>query len=208
MSYTEVKDVTSNAVGSEESGSLFDVTIENYERIMNKAESLLQEAVKYSFPTTFKQYLTKSQWTTIGELPSPGPHSPHYSICHCNSHLVVTDIAVTAELDLPLQVLIPLIFINSQHANIDQTLRDYLSFLHRTLSSTAYKRILRTSAASLQELLFNDVVLRQDFTTLGAARLRQDFSAIRNALAAHGTSKPLNMPKLAEVCMIPGTAYR
>jgi len=72
MSYTEVKDVTSNAVGSDTDGSLWDVTIENYERVRQKAEMLLLQAVQYSFPTTFKQYINKPQWTTIGEFPPAG----------------------------------------------------------------------------------------------------------------------------------------
>ena len=70
MSYTEVKDVTSEAVGSEEEGSLFDVTIDGYERVRGRAESLIEQSIKYSLPTIFKQYLTKPQWTTIGDIPS------------------------------------------------------------------------------------------------------------------------------------------
>lgn len=70
MTYTEVKDVTSNAVGSDSEGSLFDVTIENYERIRDKAANLIEQAIRYSFPTTFKQYLSKPQWATIGEVPA------------------------------------------------------------------------------------------------------------------------------------------
>lgn len=71
MTYTEVKDVTSQSVGSDSEGSLFDVTIDNYEHIRDKAESLIEQAIKYSFPTTFKQYVTKAQWTTIGDVPNP-----------------------------------------------------------------------------------------------------------------------------------------
>ncbi len=70
MSYTEVKDVTSSAVGLEEEGSLFDVTIDGYERIRDKAESLIEQTIRYSLPTIFKQYLAKPQWATIGDVPS------------------------------------------------------------------------------------------------------------------------------------------
>ena len=71
MTYAEVKDVTSDAVGSESEGSLFDVTINNYKSIQNKADNLIEQAIKYSFSTIFKQYLSKAQWTTIGDLPTP-----------------------------------------------------------------------------------------------------------------------------------------
>lgn len=77
MSYTEVKDVTSDAVGSEEEGSLFDVTIDNYERVKSRAEALIEQSIKYSFPTTFKQYLTKPQWTTIGDVPKSSQSNPY-----------------------------------------------------------------------------------------------------------------------------------
>lgn len=73
MSYTEVKDCTSEAVGSQDEGSVFDVTIENYERLRNKAEKLLTQAISHASPTTFKQYLSKPQWTTIGDEPASGP---------------------------------------------------------------------------------------------------------------------------------------
>jgi hypothetical protein len=69
MSYNEVKDCTSNAVGSEEEGSVFDHIIEIYTKLRQRSESLIIQAVKYSFPATFRQYITKPQWTTIGELP-------------------------------------------------------------------------------------------------------------------------------------------
>jgi len=89
MTYTEVKDVTSDAVGSQDTGSVFDVTIHGFERIRDKAESLIIQAIKYDFPTSFKQYLTKPQWTTIGDVSQVSKS---------------LDSTVTAELDRPLQV--------------------------------------------------------------------------------------------------------
>jgi RAD50-interacting protein 1 len=67
MSYTEVKDCISDAVGSNEEGSVFDVTIEGYQRITKSAESLITQAIKYSFPASFKAYITKPEWTTVGD---------------------------------------------------------------------------------------------------------------------------------------------
>ena len=69
MTYNEVKECTSDAVGSEAEGSVFDVTIDGFEQIRNKAESLIIQAIKYAFPTAFRQYLSHPQWTTIGDAP-------------------------------------------------------------------------------------------------------------------------------------------
>lgn len=67
MSYTEVKDCTSGAIGSEDEGSIFDVTIQGYERLTKRAESLIIQSIKYTFPNSFRAYLTKPEWTTIGD---------------------------------------------------------------------------------------------------------------------------------------------
>ena len=77
MTYAEVKDVTSTAVGSESDGSLFDVTIANYVDIRDKAEAAMVHAVRSSFPVIFKQYIAKAQWTTIGDVPTPSESIGH-----------------------------------------------------------------------------------------------------------------------------------
>ena len=76
-------------------------------------------------------------------------------------------------------------------------MKQYLSFLHKTLSVPAFKRIWRTCFSSLQDLLLNDLLLKQDFTTLGAARLKQDLSATRNIISAYYSTESL-FPKLFE----------
>jgi hypothetical protein len=68
MTHNEVKDCTSDAVGSEEEGSVFDVTILGFEKVRKRSESLLIQAIKYDFPATFRQYLTKPQWQTIADI--------------------------------------------------------------------------------------------------------------------------------------------
>ncbi len=67
MTYTEIKEVTSDALGTEDEGSVFDVTIDQFQRQKDRAERLIISALKYSFPLTFKQYITKPQWATIEE---------------------------------------------------------------------------------------------------------------------------------------------
>ena len=71
MTYTEVKDCTSGAVGSEEEGAVFDVTINDYERLRDNAETLIINTLKYKFPVNFSQYLSKPMWQTIDDTPLP-----------------------------------------------------------------------------------------------------------------------------------------
>ncbi|RDL31891.1 RINT-1 family protein-like protein [Venustampulla echinocandica] len=172
MSYTEVKDCTSVAVGSQDEGSVFDVTIENYERLRNKAEKLLTQAISHAFPSIFKLYLSKPQWTTIGDEPT------------ADSSLLM----VTPELDHPLQIL-----------------RQNMTLLNKTLGTPPFRRIWRSSFDSLQDLLYHEVLLKQDFTTLGAARFVQDLIAIQSVVDSiirlpSGTS--LGMPKLREAATL------
>jgi hypothetical protein len=87
MTYTTVKESTSAAVGSDAEGSVFDTTIEGFSRLKSRALEFLMQAPKSSFQHNFRPYLTTPQWTTVGdEIP--------------NTHAV----AITPELDLPLQV--------------------------------------------------------------------------------------------------------
>lgn len=78
MSYNEVRDSTSDAMGSELEGAVFDKTIDSFEKLRQMAESYITQAIKYSFPVSFKQYITKPQWCTIGDASSskfPGSFS-------------------------------------------------------------------------------------------------------------------------------------
>jgi hypothetical protein len=88
-----------------------------------------------------------------------------------------------------------------------QTLRNYMEFLHKALAYPPFRRIWRESFDSLEHLLFNEVVLKQDFTTFGAARLMQDLAAIQSVVDAcvakndsrmPGAGSALSMPKLRE----------
>lgn len=87
MTYATVKESTSTAVGSDTEGSVFDTTIEGFSRLQKRALDFLMQAPKYGFPQNFRQYLSTPQWTTVGD------EVPHSSV-----------LAITPELDLPLQV--------------------------------------------------------------------------------------------------------
>jgi hypothetical protein len=84
MSYAEVKDATSAAMGSETAGSVFDATVKGYSSLRNRAEDLMSQAIKYNHSISFRHYLTRAQWTTVGDDS--------------------TTVGVTPELDQPLQV--------------------------------------------------------------------------------------------------------
>lgn len=94
MTYAVVKESTSTAVGSDTEGSVFDTTIEGFSRLQNRALDFLMQAPKYSFPQIFRQYLSTPQWTTVGDEV-------------LSSHAL----AITPELDLPLQVCLSALFI-------------------------------------------------------------------------------------------------
>ena len=84
MSYAEVKDSTSTAVGSESEGSVFDVTIDGYGRLRTRAEEFMIQALKSNLSISMRHYFTRAQWMTVGDVPEV--------------------FNVTAELDQPLQV--------------------------------------------------------------------------------------------------------
>lgn len=90
MSHDEVKDRTSQTVGSDEDGGvLFDETIKAYSARRKTAQEWLTAAVQDSQAKAFRPYIQRTQWTTISEDSSPiDPYQ----------------LAITAELDEPLRV--------------------------------------------------------------------------------------------------------
>ena len=86
MSYKDVKGATSAAVGSDDEGSVWDVTINGFQGLRDRAEVLIIQAVKSNLPISFRNYFSKPQWTTVGDEPD------------------LSSFSVTAELDQPLQV--------------------------------------------------------------------------------------------------------
>jgi hypothetical protein len=80
-----------------------------------------------------------------------------------------------------------------------------LTFLHKTLGNAAFKRICRESLETLELLLYSDVLLRQEFSTLGAARFMQDVTAIQGVIdscTSGGSGSTLGMPKLKEAAAL------
>ncbi|KAF7883893.1 hypothetical protein EAF00_011205 [Botryotinia globosa] len=151
-------------------GTIFDTTIQGFKKIRSNAGDLLQRAIKYPFPNAFRAYLTQAQWTTVGQ---DSQSLPHYT----------SSLTISAELDQPLQ-----------------TMKEKMAYLEKTISCAAFMRIWRQAISALEDMLFNEVLLRQDFTTLGAARFSQDLKGIQsiigNYLPLEGTA--FMMPRLTQ----------
>jgi len=99
-----------------------------------------------------------------------------------------SSLAVTAELDQPIQ-----------------TLNSNMAFLHEALAAAPFRRIWHEVLDTLQDLLWNEVLMRQRFTTLGAAQFLRDLVAIWSVIdeyVTEGASSALGMPKLREGAQI------
>ncbi|ESZ96772.1 hypothetical protein SBOR_2842 [Sclerotinia borealis F-4128] len=79
-----------------------------------------------------------------------------------------SSLTISAELDHPLQVI-----------------KEKMAYLEKTISYPAFMRIWRQAISALEDLLFNEVLLKQDFTTLGAARFSQDLKGIQSIIGAY-----------------------
>lgn len=109
MSYSDVKSSTSASVGSDEDGALFDETISAFKKRRYHAESLMVEAIRYTFPGSFRPYFNKPQWLTVDDDTENGKLG--YSVLGFKDYETYNNevnrlslLSVTAELDQPLQV--------------------------------------------------------------------------------------------------------
>ncbi|KAH8819510.1 TIP-1 family-domain-containing protein [Xylogone sp. PMI_703] len=168
MSFTDVKERTSDSVGTEaDVGSVFDVTISQYQQLQKRAEILLTDAIKHSFPSAFKSYLSKAQWTTIDEEENPETNPSIFG--------------PTAELAEPLRML-----------------DEHMAFLSKAIAQAPFRRIWRNCVDSLQNLLWNDILMVKNFTTRGAEQFKSDIAAINGIISSHIGNDSMWMPKLGE----------
>jgi hypothetical protein len=78
-------------------------------------------------------------------------------------------------------------------------LKEKMVFLQKTLAEAPFRRVWREALDTLQDLLFNEVLLKQDFTTLGSLRFAADVAAIHSVVDSVLTrGNPMIMPKLKE----------
>lgn len=77
-----------------------------------------------------------------------------------------------------------------------------MSFLYKTLAYPPFRRVWRSSFDYLQDLLFQEVLVKQDFSSLGSARLMQDILAIQSVVEScidtQRSVSVLGMEKLME----------
>jgi hypothetical protein len=76
-----------------------------------------------------------------------------------------------------------------------------MAFLHKALASVTFRRIWHEALDALQDLLWNEVLMRERFTTLGATQFYRDLTAvwaIIDEFIPDGSSSALGMPKLRE----------
>ncbi|EFY89256.1 RINT-1 family protein [Metarhizium acridum CQMa 102] len=131
--------------GSSDSG-IFDETVSAYSSRRKAAEQLLVNALVDSHAKAFRAYVSKVQWTTVGDaavLDDP------------------SQLSITPELDEPLRIL---------QRNFD--------YLTRALSTASFRRVWHDALDKLQDLLWTSVLLKQSFTTLGAAQFAHDGGAV------------------------------
>ncbi|KAH8668518.1 RINT-1 family protein [Xylariales sp. PMI_506] len=98
-------------------------------------------------------------------------------------------LAVTAELDEPLRIL-----------------KRNLSFLVPALSTTVYRKVFRDALERLQEALWSGILLRQNFTTLGANQFVRDLQALAGVIDRHipdGSAALLQLQEGARLLSLP-----
>ncbi|KAH8706717.1 TIP-1 family-domain-containing protein [Ilyonectria robusta] len=94
---------------------------------------------------------------------------------------VLDDLTITPELDEPLRIL-----------------RRNFDFLAKALSTAAFRRVWRDALSKLQDLLWNDVLLRHSFTAYGAAQFHRDGTAISTLIEHYITGGSSALDSLHE----------
>lgn len=92
-----------------------------------------------------------------------------------------SQLSITAELDLPLA-----------------KLKDNFDFLNRALSSASYRRVWHRALGKLQDMLWNNVLMKHSFTTLGAVQFAHDGQAIAAVIERHLSGGSAALEELRE----------
>lgn len=132
---------------------------------------MLVSALQDSQYKAFRTYVNKVQWTTIGDAAILGEtNNPTIACMHTITHCLTfpldctddsSQLSVTPELDEPLRIL-----------------QRNFEFLSKALSTASFRRVWHAALEKLQDLLWSGVLLKQSFTTLGAAQFAHDCGAI------------------------------
>lgn len=149
---------------------MFDETITSYKNRRKGAEGYLVSALLAAHQKAFRSYLSKTEWSIIGSdsdgkrqipnFPSSRIHEVHLTKSH-SSKVDTSSLSITPELDEPLR-----------------TMRKNFEFLQPALSTTVFRRVWREVLGKLSDQLWEGVLMRNTFTTLGAAQLVRDLEAV------------------------------
>ncbi|RWA11204.1 hypothetical protein EKO27_g3901 [Xylaria grammica] len=117
---------------------------------------------------TAEEYLVSALIDSHQKAFRPYLGKPQWTTISSDLNIDTSQLAITPELDEPLKII-----------------KRNLTFLASALSTAVYRRIWRTALEKLQEMLWGDVLLRQNFTTLGAAQLVRDLQAVFSLVDRH-----------------------
>ncbi|RFU28387.1 hypothetical protein B7463_g7940, partial [Scytalidium lignicola] len=77
-------------------------------------------------------------------------------------------------------------------------LHEHMAFLGKAVAQAPFRRIWRDDLESLQELLWNDVLMAKNFTTRGAEQFKSDIAAIHAVISSYTGMESMGMSKLQE----------
>ncbi|KAI0531701.1 RINT-1 family protein [Xylaria digitata] len=130
---------------------------------------------------TAEEYLVSALIDSHQKAFRPYLSKPQWTTISSDLSIDPSQLAITPELDEPLKIV-----------------KRNLTFLASALSTAVYRRIWRTALEKLQEILWGDVLLRQNFTTLGAAQLMRDLQAVFSLVDRHIPDGSLIMDTLQD----------
>lgn len=154
LSVAAVAERTSSAVGSEDdTGALFDETASAYSRLRVRSEAIIADQLSYNIRESLRAYRNINPWATLSNsTPSTSVPQPSAS-------------PITPELE-------PLL----------GYLMSSFAFLHRALARAPLRRIARQTCKTIEQGLWDGVLMRHSFSTAGAAQLKADLNAIGEVL--------------------------
>ncbi|KAI0506376.1 RINT-1 family protein [Xylaria bambusicola] len=117
---------------------------------------------------TAEEYLVSALIDSHQKAFRPYLSKPQWTTISSDLNIDPSQLAITPELDEPLKIM-----------------KRNLTFLANALSTAVYRRIWRTALEKVQEMLWSEVLLRQNFTTLGAAQFVRDLQAIFSLVDRH-----------------------
>ncbi|KAI0196998.1 RINT-1 family protein [Astrocystis sublimbata] len=123
----------------------------------------------YSFRrTSAEEYLVAALIDSHQKAFRPYLVNPQWTTISSETYIDPSQLAITPELDEPLKIL-----------------KRNLEFLASALSTAVFRRAWRAALEKMQDSLWGDVLLHQNFTTLGAAQLVRDLQAIYSLVDRH-----------------------